>query len=119
MDNSILDTTKKILGLDSNYHAFDSDVIIHINATFSTLQQLGVGPDEGFEIEDSEVGWDDYPVDLVTLNLVKSFMYLKVRMLFDPPTTSYLLDAAQRQIDEFTWRLCAVKESIPPVVSEV
>lgn len=116
MENSILDTTKKVLGVDSSDQAFDMDLIIYINSTFTVLNQLGVGPDVGFAISDADQLWDEYDVDLPTLSMVKSYVYLKVRMLFDPPTLSYLLNAYEKQIAEFEWRLCAIKESIPPVV---
>lgn len=103
--NSILDTTKKMLGLDADYDVFDLDVITHINSTFSQLAQLGVGPSEGFEIEDSNKLWADFLGTNKLINSVKSYMYLKVRMFFDPPTTSFDLAAKKEQITELEWRL--------------
>lgn len=116
VDNSILDTTKKILGLDADYDAFDLDIITHINSTFAQLAQLGVGPDEGFEIEDSGKLWSEFIDDNKLLNFVKTYMYLKVRMFFDPPTTSFNLTAKQEQIKELEWRLnvAADKPTVTP-----
>lgn len=103
--DSILDSTKKILGLDSDYPHFDIDIVMHINSVFSGLTQLGVGPEDGFEIEDSSTLWVEYLGANKKINLVKSYMYLKVRMLFDPPTTSFDITAKQEQIKEFEFRI--------------
>jgi hypothetical protein len=112
--DSILSSTKKILGLGAGYTPFDPDVITHINATFSVLDQLGVGPDGGFFIEDSLATWEDFattgvltPLPPNQLNLVKSYIFLKVRMLFDPPATSFLQENMNKQIDQMEWRLKA------------
>jgi hypothetical protein len=110
MEESILTSTKKILGLAEDYVAFDLDVITHINAAFSILAQLGVGPQEGFSIEDDAVLWTDYNVPGDQLHLVKTYVYLKVRILFDPPATSYLIQAATDQIKEYEWRLNVFRE---------
>jgi hypothetical protein len=112
--DSILNGTKKILGLNSDYLAFDFDIITHINAAFSTLNQLGVGPEDGFFIEDSTANWEDFIVPANQLNLVKTYVYLKVRFLFDPPTTSFLLDAMNNQIKEYEWRLNLFREVLVP-----
>jgi hypothetical protein len=112
--DSILNGTKKILGLDSDYLAFDFDIITHINAAFSTLNQLGVGPEDGFFIEDSTANWEDFVVPANQLNLVKTYVYLKVRFLFDPPTTSFLLEAMSNQIKEYEWRLNLFREVLVP-----
>lgn len=111
---SILDSTKKVLGIDPAYTAFDVDIIMHINSTFSKLHQFGVGPVNGFMIEDKTATWDDF---LGTggdpaLNMVKSFMYLSVRLLFDLPPTSYAIEAAQSQIDELGWRIQTRREEV-------
>lgn len=110
MSPSILNSTKKILGLEDDYTAFDADVIMHINSVFSTLNQLGIGPEEGFAIENSEAQWDDFLAGDVLLNSVKTYTYLRVRMLFDPPTTSYLLSTMKEQIQEIEWRLNVQRE---------
>lgn len=112
MEQSILTSTKKILGIAGDYAAFDHDVIVHINSTFSTLTQLGLGPISGFQIEDETSVWADFigePHD-PQYNAVKSYMFLKVRMLFDPPTTSYLITAMEKQIMELEWRLNVHRE---------
>lgn len=123
METSILTSTKKILGLAEDYTVFDHDVITHINATFSILTQLGVGPVEGFMIEDASAEWTDYiPDDIAQLNAVKTYVYLKARQYFDPPTTSYMISAMDRQIAELEWRLNVSRESTewvdpyPPVI---
>lgn len=105
MSDSILTSTKKALDIPENYDVFDGNIIMHINSTFSTLTQLGIGPVDGFEIADSGPTWADYLGNNPRLNLVKSYMYLAVRRLFDPPTTSFLLDATKAQMDEYVWRM--------------
>ncbi|QAU06721.1 virion structural protein [Gordonia phage Chikenjars] len=110
MSESILNSTKKILGIDEDYDAFDMDVILHINSALSTLNQLGLGPEEGFMIEDESAEWGDLLEDDMRLNSVKSLVYLKVRLMFDPPTTSFALTAMQEQIRELEWRLNVYRE---------
>lgn len=109
MTNSILLTTKKALGLADDYTAFDQDIIMHINSVFSTLVMLGVGPETGFVIEDDTKTWNEFTSD-VRLNSVKSYMYLKVRLLFDPPSTSFVLNALQEQLKELEWRMNVYRE---------
>lgn len=110
MEESILKGTKKILGLGEDYTPFDLDVITHINAAFSILHQLGVGPEEAFGIEDDQAEWDDFECPIEQLNLVRTYVYLKVRVLFDPPGTSFLLESANNQIKEYEWRLNSFRE---------
>ena len=110
METSILTSTKKILGIAGDYTVFDLDIITHINTAFSTLTQLGVGPVEGFMIEDDQAVWEDYIVDDLQYNAVKTYVWLKVRQLFDPPTTSYLISAFEKQIQELEWRLNVHRE---------
>lgn len=111
MEESILKSTKKILGLAENYTPFDLDVITHINAAFSILDQLGVGPEGGFAILDDTAAWSNYAVTTENqLHLVKTYVYLKVRMLFDPPATSFLIEAANNQLREYEWRLNVFRE---------
>lgn len=114
MEASILKSTKKILGLSETYTAFDQDVIMHINAAFSVLNELGIGPVTGFMIEDETAKWADFPVPMTQLNLVKSVISLRVRMLFDPPTLSFMITAMQDQIKEFEWRLNMRRENDTP-----
>jgi hypothetical protein len=110
MEMSILNSTKKILGIAEDYTAFDLDIITHINTAFSTLTQLGVGPSAGFMIEDDTAVWGDFIIDNTEYNSVKSYVFLRVRLLFDPPTTSYLINAYQEQIRELEWRLNVRRE---------
>lgn len=110
MEDSILISTKKILGVAEEYTAFDLDIITHINAAFSTLDQLGVGPLGGFYITGPDETWDQVAVPPNQLNMMKTYVSLKVRLLFDPPTTGYLIDAMNRQITEYEWRLNVFRE---------
>lgn len=107
---SILNDTKKVLGLDSAYTPFDIDVLIHINATLSILSQIGVLTDAGYNVSNAEDIWDDLNLSIPLLSLVKSYIYLKVKMLFDPPGTSFLIEAVRKQTEEFEWRLRMLKE---------
>ena len=102
---SILITIKKLLGIDSEYTHFDQDIILHINSVFMILTQLGVGPSEGFMITDATDMWDDFLPEGQQLELVKSYMHLKVKLLFDPPLGSTVMAAMERMISEFEWRL--------------
>lgn len=108
---SILNDTKKILGIGVDYTAFDEDILMHINSAFSTLNQLGVGPRDGFQISDETATWDTFVVDS-RLNPVKTYIYLRVRLLFDPPGTSYHIEAMTRQIKELEWRLNVIREEV-------
>lgn len=105
MSDSILNSTKKILGIEAAYTAFDLDVMTHINSVFLTLNQLGVGPVDGFMIEDETAQWGDFLGSNKNLNAVKTYVYLRVRLLFDPPTTSFTITALQEQLKELEWRL--------------
>lgn len=120
--DSILDSTKKILGLDPEYTAFDLDVIMHINSAFFELNQLGVGPERGFSIADSESKWQEF-IGEESIEAVKTLVALKVRLLFDPPATSFHLKAVEDQIAKFEWRLNVHMEGVrhpsvsnPPMV---
>ena len=108
---SILTSIKKLLGISEDDESFDTDIITHINSVFMILNQLGVGPTRGFRIYNKEDIWDDYITDEVTAELVKSYIYLKVRLLFDPPSTSAVMESINRQISEFEWRLNISSES--------
>lgn len=103
--DSILTSIKKLLGIDESYDVFDPDIIMHINSVFMTLSQLGVGPDEGFFIEDKNAIWSSYDSNVKLLNAVKTYIYLKVRLAFDPPTSSAAIDSINRQINESEWRI--------------
>lgn len=110
MTESILNSTKKILQIDPEYTAFDLDIITHINSAFMTLNQLGVGPEEGFAISDATEKWDSLLGGDLNLNVVKTYVAQRVRLMFDPPTTSYLITAVKEQIQETEWRLRTQQE---------
>lgn len=112
MSDSILTSTKKTLGIDEDYTAFDPDITMHINSVFSILTQLGIGPSEGFMIEDADAVWSDFLLTDMGLNSVKTYVYLRVRLLFDPPQTSYLIEALERQMREIEWRLSTHREGV-------
>lgn len=118
MSDSILTSTKKILGIEEDYTAFDVDVLMHINSVFSTLNQLGIGPEEGYAIEDATPVWSDFFGPELRLNSIKTYTYLRVRLLFDPPQTSFHISALKEQILELEWRLTAMNEEINTVVLE-
>lgn len=105
--DSILTSIKKLLGITEEYEHFDMDLIIHINSVFMILKQLGVGPEEGFSITGKTETWNDYLSDPSKIELVKSYIYLKVKLIFDPPLGSAVMEAINRQISEFEWRLNA------------
>ena len=103
---SILTSIKKLLGIAEEYEHFDNDIIMHINSVFMILTQLGVGPSKGFVITDSSASWDDYlPEGGEKLQAVKTYMYMKVRLMFDPPTSSAVMESMNRMISELEWRL--------------
>jgi hypothetical protein len=105
VDESILLSTKKLLGLDENYEIFDTDVVIHINSALAILNQLGVGPENGFRITGKKETWSDFLGDDETLlNTVKDYVYLKTRLVFDPPVGS-MIDLMKSQIAELEWRI--------------
>ena len=110
--DSILTSIKKLLGITEDYEHFDQDIIMHINSVFMILTQMGVGPADGFRIEDDSATWSDFTSDLKVLESVKSYMYLKVRLLFDPPTSSSVLDSTNRLISELEWRLNVAGEGV-------
>lgn len=109
----ILRSIKKLLGLEEDYTAFDTDVQIHVNTALSTLQQLGVGPEEGFRITGDDETWDLFLEESGhRLEDVKSYIYLRVRLLFDPPPHAFLLTSLQDQIKEFEWRFTVKSDEI-------
>lgn len=122
MNDSILTSMKLALNVVEAETNFDFVITMHINSVFSDLNQLGVGPASGFSIQDAAVTWDAFTNDDDLLNNVKSYMYLRVKLLFDPSQLSFLNDATQKQIDEFVWRISIKREGeswvdpIPPVV---
>lgn len=111
---SILTSIKKLLGIDEDYEAFDNDIVMHINSVFMILNQLGIGPADGFSIDDKTTSWNDYlGSKMKMLNAVKTYTYLKVKLLFDPPASSAAIESINRLISELEWRLNHAAESIP------
>lgn len=102
---SILTSIKKLLGIDEEYDIYDPDIIIHINSVFMNLKQMGVGPAGGFRIEGEDAVWSDYTTDSEEIESVKTYIYLKVKLIFDPPLTSAVLESMKQLINEFEWRL--------------
>ena len=105
MDESILTSIKKLLGITEDYDYFDQDIIMHINAAFMVLTQLGIGPSEGFLITDDTDTWNDFIDDLTNLGSIQSYVYMKVKLMFDPPQNSFTVDSMQKLVNELEWRL--------------
>lgn len=108
---SILNTIKKLIGLDKDYGAFDLDLVIAINSSFTILRQLGVGPTYEYRINGPDETWSDFFADAKQISLAKSYIYLRSKLLFDPPASGSLLDAIKQQISEFEWRLTVQAET--------
>lgn len=108
---SILTSIKKLLGITEEYEHFDMDLIMHINSVFMILTQMGVGPAEGFVIEDETATWNDFDQNLIKIEAVKTYIYLKVRLIFDPPASGTVTESINRMISELEWRLNVAAES--------
>lgn len=108
---SILDSIKKLIGIQKEYTHFDSDLIMHINTALSVLTQLGIGPTKGFSISDDSAKWKDFIGEDPRLESVKSFIHLKVKLLFDPPMSSAVIESIKRMISELEWRLTVVSDT--------
>lgn len=102
---SVLTSIKKMLGIAADYTVFDNDIIMHINSVLMTLNQLGVGPDEPASITSEMDTWEKVFGDRKDIEAVKTYMYIKVRIVFDPPTSSFVLEAMNRTANELEWRL--------------
>lgn len=117
MTESILTSIKKLLGIPENYTNFDTDIILFINSVFMSLSQLGVGPSTGFRINDDTETWEDFisednnPELIPLLSATKSYIHLKVKLLFDPPLSSAVMEATKQMIQELEWRLNLESES--------
>lgn len=109
---SILSSVKKILGLDDAYDVFDLDIVLHINSVFADLNQMGLGPTEGFAIVGDTETWDTYLGAEMNLNAVKTYVCLRVKLIFDPPQTSYSINAIEEQVKKMEWRLNSQRESV-------
>ena len=119
MQDSILMTIRKLVCGDPYADHFDTDLLVHINACFSILNQLGVGPENGFIVTDETQSWSSYIADNYILNMVKTYVTLKVKKIFDPPLTSSVLEAMDKEISQLEWRLnVAVDPSKPTSASK-
>lgn len=105
MNDSILTSIKKLLGITEDYTNFDTDIIIHINSALMVLNQLGVGPSDGFSIQDKTSEWSEFITDEDKLDAVKTYVYLKVKLVFDPPLNGSVMEALKQSITEYEWRL--------------
>lgn len=110
--DSILNSIKKMIGIDEENTHFDIDVMTHINSVFTDLKQIGVGPAEGFRITGTFETWSEFTSDNIDIESVRSYMYLRVRLLFDPPTSSFLVEAMTKQADKLEWRLNVAAETV-------
>ena len=105
MDESILTSIKKLLGIAEDYDYFDQDIVMHINAAFMVLTQLGIGPSEGFLITDDTDTWSDFIDDSTNLGSIQSYVYMKVKLMFGPPQNSFTVDSMTKLVNELEWRL--------------
>lgn len=105
MEESILKTIKQLIGCPDDFEQFDLDLTIHINSAFAALTQLGVGPKEGYRITSPDNVWSEFEEDTQKSSLIKDYVYIKTRLLFDPPTNSALMDSLKEQLKEMEWRL--------------
>lgn len=112
--DSVLTSVKKMLGIAAEYTAFDTDIIIHINTVLSELQQLGVGlTDEQYEITSADDTWTMVLTTQKNLAMIRSYTYLRVRLMFDPPSSGYTTTSFQNQINELGWRIMTAASSTP------
>lgn len=113
----ILQSIKKPLGIAQEYTVFDQDIMMHINSVFLTLNELGVGPEAGYQLSNENAAWSEFiDDDPLLLGAVKSYVYQKVRLLFDPPSNAALLEALKASIQEFEWRMNVLVD--PPIGGE-
>lgn len=110
MITSILTSIKKLLGIDETYDAFDQDIIMHINTVFMSLNQFGVGPTKVFSIQNSDATWADFLGEESDFESVKTYIYMRVRLMFDPPSHSFVISSIENQIKELEWRFIVQAE---------
>lgn len=112
MQESILVSVKKLLGIAPEYEVFDTDIILHVNSALSVLTQLGIGPSKGYMIRDANDMWSDFVKDDPRQELLKVYVYLRVRLIFDPPSSSSVIEAINNQIKEYEWRLTVISDEL-------
>lgn len=105
VNDSILTSIKKLLNIAKEYEIFDTDIIIHINSAFARLNELGLGPEKGFRITGSTECWSDFMAGFENLDYIKTFIYLKVKIIFDPPINSAILETYKQEINKYEWLL--------------
>lgn len=110
--DSILQSVRKVMCGSATADEFDTDLIMHINTVFNMLTQLGVGPEAGFEITDDTAEWTDFVSSNVLLNSIKSYVYVRVRLLFDPPANQALITSMEKYADELGWRINLTAEGV-------
>ena len=115
---SILTSIKKLLGIAEEYTHFDADLIMHINSVLSILTQIGVGPAEGFSIKDESSVWEDFVPDNAKLEFIKSYVYMKVKLLFDPPISSAAIESINRLTSELEWRIQVAADPVKIIEEE-
>ena len=112
MEESILKTIKQLIGCPDDFEQFDLDLIVHINSAFATLTHLGVGPKEGYRLTGADNAWSEFEDNAQKLSLIKDYVYIKTRLLFDPPTSGSLMDSLKEQLKEMEWRLYMLYDPI-------
>lgn len=110
--DSILTSIKALLGIAEDYEQFDMQIIMHINTVFTILSQLGIGPEEPFSILDKSITWSDFDTKSHSLESIKTYIYLRVKLYFDPPANSFTTDALEKQAKELEWRMMVITD--PP-----
>lgn len=110
-EDSILTSIKKLLGPEEEYDYFDTDIIVHINSALMVLTQLGVGPSTGFVITDKSAVWTDFVPDINRLAAIKTYVYLKVKLVFDPPQSAAAIESTNKMISELEWRINVAAET--------
>lgn len=105
MNDSILDSVKKLLGIGNDYDVFDTDIIILINGVFMTLNQIGIGPEDGFSISDNTSTWSEFMTNPKNIEAVKTYTWLQVKLAFDPPSSSSVIESINKTCNELIWRL--------------
>ena len=114
MEESILITIKKLIGFDKDYDYFDTDLVVQINSCFSTLSDLGVGPEEGFHITGKDEKWSEYIFTPIYMGMIKNYIYINTKLVFDRPETSYAIESLSKTASELEWRLHMESERITP-----
>lgn len=114
VSESILNSIKKVLGIDPSYDVFDVDILMHINSVFADLHQIGAAPNPPIKVMDETTVWDDFIQGKENVDMVQTYVALRVRLLFDPLTSAYGIDSLQKQADKLEWRLSILEDVFNP-----